>query len=78
MADFLRKNDYMAELRKDEERLGPLKIIKLPSSDDPIFLSEATPRTLANMGLFYKTNALSVNHREAYEDFEFEFHDVNE
>lgn len=50
LAKFMRKDDYMLELRKDETKQGPLKIIKLPTSTQQIFLQGATPKTLLDLG----------------------------
>ena len=48
LAQFMRKEDYMKELRADESHQGPLKIIRLPSCDVPDIgnLTSETPLTL--------------------------------
>ena len=68
----------MRQLRKDEKKMGPLHIVKLPTATYPIQLSEATPNTIARMG-FHRTGQ-SQKVMEQWEEGEgqFEFHDVNE
>ena len=69
----------MEELRANESRQGPLKIIKLPSVTQPFPLSEVTPKTLADLGFFQKTNNLSGREKKSDRLLEsLEFHDVNE
>ena len=74
LANLLRKDDYMLNLLKDENKHGSLKIIKLPTPTDVIALKEATPRSLVD-----RTNALSDYKRdEEMKDPEFVFYDVND
>ena len=78
MANFLRKSDYMKNMRQNDTRVGPLKIVRLPSAEPPIRLSAQTPLTLAEMG-FHKSNlgdSLTSLEKEILRDFEFQ--DVNE
>jgi len=67
LAMFLRKDNYMAELRADESHQGPLKIIKLPTMTAPIlFHASVTPPTLARLG-FHRSNAKSFTIRKSLE-----------
>ena len=83
MATFMRKSDYMDQLRANDTKQGPLKIIKLPTRTQPFALSEVTPKTLIEMGLFNKSKVpdrmgknVNVDHQLALESLEF--HDVND
>lgn len=80
LAAYMRKSNYMQNMRADESKQGPLNIIKLPSATQPIAISEMTPKTLVDFGLFHKTNKYSDGVEIKYEDVsaEFEFHDINE
>ena len=69
----------MEDLRANDTKQGPLKIIKLPTSTMPFALSEVTPKTLAEMGLFHKTNKRLEQERQTDRLLSsLEFHDVNE
>ena len=57
LATFMRKDDYMKQLRRNESRQGPLKIIKLPAQSQQIFLEGATPKTLLDLG-FHKSDSV--------------------
>ena len=78
----MRKSDYMDELRADDTRQGPLKIVKLPTRTMPFALSGMTPKTLADMGLFKRTTSKKVpgfdKSAEKLVLESLEFHDVNE
>jgi len=67
LATFMRQNDYMADLRKDESRQGPLKIIKLPEATAPLEVELGTPPTLAR--LFHHSKRPSVNESAEMRDF---------
>ena len=63
LANFLRKENYMKELRGDDND-GPLKIIKLPTATAPILLMSDTPQILRDLGLHGKdsmVNSLEIN-----------------
>ena len=55
----MRKNDYMKELRKSEEMVGPLKIIKLPERSIPKF-SEMTPHTVKKLWEFHAESVVTL------------------
>ena len=75
----MRKSDYMDQLRANDTKQGPLKIVKLPTRTQPFALSEVTPKTLIEMGLFNKSK---VSNRGKNVDQlvleSLEFHDVND
>ena len=75
LANFMRKDDYMLNLLKDEKKQGPLKIIKLPTPTDIIALSEVTPRSLVGLDLFYRSGH---KRNEEMKGSEFVFYDVND
>ena len=75
LANFMRKDDYMLSLLEDEENQGPLKIINLPTPTDVIALSEATPRSLVGLDLFYQTG---FKRDEEMKGPEFVFYDAND
>ena len=78
----MRRSDYMDQLRANGTKQGPLKIVKLPTRTQPFALSEVTPKTLIDMGLFRKsTNKVSGRPNKNVEHLvldSLEFHDVNE
>ena len=75
LANFMRKDDYMLNLLKDENTQGSLKIIKPPTPTDVIALKEATtPPSLVD-----RTNTLSDYKRdEEMKGPEFVFYDVHD
>ena len=75
LAEFMHKDDYMLSLLEDEENQGPLKIINLPTPTDVIALSEATPRSLVGLDLFYRSGH---KRNEEMKGSEFVFYDVND